>query len=94
MSEFNRDKLADCLFEVAQRYFTGEGHVCTRCGICAAVDDFYGPNNSAYTAMSKLMKEIGEPAGAFYGDYVDTDAEWEPRAWMCLFLYEYLVQGG
>lgn len=76
--------LADRLMEVAERYFLGDPTLYTGCGICLALDE--------YVLMDELMEEMGEPK-PFYDDYSYSREKWEPRAWMCIFLAEYLNYG-
>jgi hypothetical protein len=85
LNQQERQDLSDVLFGVAQAYFTG-GPVYTGCGICAATEK--------YDEMRALMRELGEPYGVYgngYAPYTSTRGQWEPRAWMCLFLYTYLI---
>ena len=88
-----RKELIKGLTKVAELYFNGEherhggftDRVNIGCGICKAMHDLEFP--SSYNLMQELMLEMGND---YYGRYVCSTEEWEPRANMCLFLVEYL----
>ncbi|CAB4241020.1 hypothetical protein UFOVP56_51 [uncultured Caudovirales phage] len=80
-------ELPDALRQIAERYFNGM-YVNVRSGICLALCECYGVVDP-YKQMGRVMKELG-----FENDYLTrwttARADWEPRAWMCLILAEYL----
>ena len=88
-----RKRLIEGLTKVAELYFNGAykrhggftDRVNIGCGICKALHDL-GFSYSC-NAMQELMMEMGND---YYGKYVYSIEEWEPRANMCLFLVEYL----
>ena len=88
----NREKLAKELREVAEAYFNGDKDLQTTLGICAALAEKRATLEeiawSAYRQMEKLLKDLGEPMRL--SPYSRNREDWEPRAWMCLFLAEYL----
>lgn len=77
-------KLSKDLRDVSNKYFTDPELVATGFGICRALFR----NGGHYNLMAELMGEMGE-AGS-YGEYSFDPEDWEPRAYMCLFLAEYL----
>lgn len=90
MNNMDRTQLADMLGHVSQHYFDGMP-VETSAGICFALHEMVpdGDPFNPYHSMNGLMKEMREPM-PIYGEYTDSRKKWEPRAWMCLFLVEYL----
>ena len=82
-----RTALIKGLSIVAEKYFNDE-HVCTSCGICAAVD-YQNIKNANYITMNSLMNEILEENSTL-GLYTYQREDWEQRANMCLFLVEHL----
>lgn len=88
-----RKELIKGLTKVAELYFNGEyqmygvfpDKVNIACGICRALHCL--KFSYSYDNMQELMLEMGND---YYGRYVDSTEEWEPRANMCLFLVEYL----
>ena len=82
-----RVALIKVLSIVAEKYFNAE-HLCTLCGICAAVK-YQDIKNADYDTMGRLMSEILEVRGCL-GTYTKEREQWEERATMCLFLVEYL----
>ena len=76
-----RTRLIPSLEKTAERYFNKDESLAIHCGICFVIKE--------YDLMNSLMKDIGEPEYRFDA-YHDTWEEWEPRAWMCLFLVAYL----
>jgi hypothetical protein len=91
LSLSQRHDLIQGLSEVAEFYFDDlieyGKDVNFNCGICAALHSVDVPN--PYSTMDKLMQEMGDN---YYDNYlrIETKKEWEPRAYMCLFLIEYL----
>jgi hypothetical protein len=88
-----RKRLIKGLTQVAELYFSADyvqggaypDKVNVSCGICKALHDLQFSHS--YYAMQQLMLEMDDD---YYGKYVYTPQEWEPRANMCLFLVEYL----
>lgn len=80
------------LIDTANAYFNGdEGDY--HCGICFATRDF--PNRYSYDVMHQIMDELGErdqQDNRSYGPYSRLRDNWEPRAWMCLFLAAWLTE--
>jgi hypothetical protein len=76
-----RTRLIVLLEKTAKRYFNKDESLAIGCGICFVIKE--------YDLMSSLMEDMGEPEYGF-DVYHDTWEEWEPRAWMCLFLVAYL----
>lgn len=72
----------------AEKYFNDAG-VNTHGGICYAISE-QANNHTYYDKMGKLLREIFQDTDEFLGDYTNTYEEWEERAYMCLFLAEYL----
>lgn len=88
LDQFGREELAQHLRVISGDYFDGED-VATDCGICAALSD--NIDGIAYFVMEDLMTELGFK-GTVFEAYVHEREDWEPRAWMCLFLSEYLEE--
>jgi len=76
------------LLVCAEKYFNDTG-VNTHCGICNAISEQTN-NRNYYDKMGKLLREIFQDTNEFLGKYTSTYEEWEERAYMCLFLAEYL----
>jgi hypothetical protein len=72
----------------AKKYFNDAG-VNTHCGICNAISE-QANDHGYYEKMGKLLKEIFQDTNDFLAEYTNTYEEWEGRAYMCLFLAEYL----
>lgn len=72
----------------AEKYFNDTG-VSTSCGICNAISEQTN-NHNYYEKMGKLLNEIFQDHNEFLADYTNTYEKWESRAYMCLFLAEYL----
>lgn len=83
-----RIDLRNQLLICAEKYFNDTG-VNTYCGICNAISE-QANDESHYDKMGKLLREIFQDNDEFLGDYTNTYEEWEGRAYMCLFLAEYL----
>lgn len=81
-------ELASCLRELAGDYFDGD-HIEHRSGICLALRDYMYSQSDAYHAMTSVMEELGYKSAYFGPSHVRRES-WEPRAYMCLFLAEYL----
>jgi superoxide dismutase len=79
-----RSKLLIC----AEKYFNDTG-VNTHCGICNAISEQTN-DSTYYDKMGKLLNEIFQDYNEFLAEYTNTYEEWEGRAYMCLFLAEYL----
>jgi hypothetical protein len=87
LTQEQRIDLKEKLQLIAEWYFTEEKPVQTSCGICNALSTTFD-DSSYYEKMESLLWEL-------YGDlhlasYTDSYEEWEDRAYMCLFLVEYL----
>lgn len=84
--------LSTGLRELASMYFDGKP-LNTACGICKPLADLTGTTISgpqpAYYAMRVVMDELGF-TDTFFGGYSYKREDWEPRAYMCLLLAEYL----
>ena len=78
-------KLAKQLRELAEDYFNDEpiDHLS---GICSAL---VRREADAYHAIDTVMEELGFKT-AYFGTCSQLREKWEPRAYMCLFLAEYL----
>lgn len=92
LTRSERIDLRNQLLILAQNYFDDK-EVVTTCGICLALtrqtntDD--DDDNCYYIKMEYLLQEIfGDSRNL--GDYTNSHQEWEGRAYMCLFLAEYL----
>jgi len=83
-----RHELASALRELAKTYFDGK-ELGTNCGICSSLSD--EGLSCAYSRMGDLMEEMGETSNR-YGPYSEERSKWAPRAWMCLFLAEYIEE--
>jgi len=89
--------LIPLLEQAAEMYFNDPRSIDTDHGICYVLEDIFNPtrnkwryrNRSVYDMMDKLMKYMGETYEA-YGLYSHNPEDWEPRAYMCLFLAKYL----
>lgn len=73
----------------AENYFNGLLTTSTTCGICNALATQTG-DDKYYEIMEYLLSELFMEHTIMLGDYTNTPAEWEGRAYMCLFLAEYL----
>lgn len=95
-------KLSVALREVSRQYFEGDPALDMRCGLCAAVDSVAhqpDPWEAAGRRGKRVMfEELGmdkdNPFGPELGEYQPTPREWEARAYMALFLAEYLEETG
>lgn len=93
LTRTERIDLRNQLLILAQNYFNDK-EVVTTCGICLALTKQTGTDNAIdeecyYVKMDKLLQEIfGDSRNL--GDYTNSHQEWEGRAYMCLFLAEYL----
>lgn len=99
LTKYDRERLIESLTEIAQFYFDGKYRFCTMStsteekvvvitnGICCALSslrqDFPG-----YYLIEQLEVEMDNR----YDNYrsITSPEGWEPRAYMCLFLVEYL----
>ena len=89
--------LIPLLKQAAEMYFNDPRSINTDNGICYVLEDILNPTRDrwdccdrpAYDMMDDLMRYMGEPHEV-YTVYTDTPESWEPRAYMCLFLAEYL----
>lgn len=86
---FDRPAFARTLTEVARRYFEKDG-IDPEFGICFNAKRT--GDSESYDKMRVIMYEMKEP-DAYYGGsaFLGGCKDWEPRAWMCLFLAEYLT---
>ena len=80
-------ELAPNLRVLAKDYFNG-AEVEHRNGICYALRH-YMPSHDGYDAMGQLMGEL-KYKSTYFGPYRKRRESWEPRAYMCLLLAEYL----
>jgi hypothetical protein len=81
------------LIDTAARYFDGDESLEIGCGICFATRDF--PGRYSYDVMKQIMNALGDhdqQDNRCYGPYSKIREDWEPRAWMCLFLAAYLTE--
>jgi hypothetical protein len=88
LSQEQRIDLKEKLLLIAEWYFTKEKDVTTCCGICKALDDAFGGDQEYYDYMASLLVEMHGSSDLAL--YTNTYEEWESRAYMCLFLVEYL----
>lgn len=95
-------KLSVALRETSRKYFDRDDRLDMACGLCAAVDcaaEYPDPGESA-GGMSRaaLFRELGmddfNPFGPELGDYAPNPGQWEARAYMALFMAEYLEEMG
>lgn len=84
----DRIDLRNQLLICAENYFNDNSTV-TTCGICNALATQTG-ESIYYDKMEQLLSELFMEQTLMLGDYTNTPAEWEGRAYMCLFLAEYL----
>lgn len=95
LSYDERIELIPALSDVAKMYYDHPNQINMFAGICYQLVHF-ASIGSAYSKMTRLMREIGytEDDSYFEGDkpvnFKDYE-DWEPRAYMCLFLSEYLM---
>ncbi len=89
LTQAERIDLKEKLQLIAEWYFTEEQPITTSCGICLALSKAFGANHY-YSMMTRLLSEVFGADSDFLADYTDTYEEWESRAYMCLFLVEYL----
>ena len=89
---------------IAEKYFNNPKDISVICGICRNLTEEFGrsndPDESYYGQMDKLMHQIGYESNFKYEDYVYvtrdsyfTTEAWQSRAWMCLFMAEFLEDG-
>ena len=83
-----RKSLQKDLKIVARKYFEKDITFIVSRGICANLEKLE-KKHDVYEAMHLLMGELKEPLAVFWG-YTRGFKEWEPRAYMALFLAEYL----
>lgn len=84
-----RIDLRQQLLICAENYFDGILTASTTCGICNALSTQTG-EYKYYEMMGYLLSELFKECTTMLGEYTNTPAEWEGRAYMCLFLAEYL----
>ena len=84
-----RIDLRNQLLICSENYFDGILTVSTTCGICNALATQTG-ESIYYDKMEQLLSELFMEHTLMLGDYTNTPEEWEGRAYMCLFLAEYL----
>lgn len=85
------------LRKVSETYFDNKRSITSAYGICFQLDKIFGEQNYKkycwYLQMADLMQELDYN---FHFKTEDSDKQlgnidhWESRAWMCLFLAEYL----
>lgn len=92
---------------IAEKYFNDPKDINVICGICRNLAEEFGRSNnedeSCYRQMEKLMQQIGYESNFRYekDTYLDyshyihyyTIEAWQSRAWMCLFMAEFLEDG-
>lgn len=87
-----RLELIAALSDIARIYYDEPDKIDIRTGICYQLMELANVQN-AYGKMACLMKEIGYLEDYFEGQspysFKSID-EWEPRAFMCLLLSDYL----
>jgi hypothetical protein len=88
-----RLELIPALVDIARMYYDGNG-INIRAGICFQLANFANVR-SAYSKMTRLMIEIGYTYDDKYFEGPELTSfnsyeEWEPRAFMCLLLSDYL----
>ncbi len=94
LSYNERLELIPALVDLAEIYFNEPHKIHFGAGICYSLYEVCNVEGS-YHKMNRLMQEIGYADGYEYfegaepADFKTID-EWEPRAYMCLFLSEYL----
>lgn len=91
LSNQARIELQQDLTTLAQWYFDNDSRINTTCGICYALSQLYaqtGRDGNAYGKMEALLLEAVSDDSL--GKYTYTYEKWEDRAYMCLFLAEYL----
>lgn len=91
-----RLELIPALSAVAQAYYDEPENIHHKSGICYNLMHI-GNVEWAYPKMGRLMQELGFNEDYFENAadkpvYSKTFEEWEERAYMCLFLSEYLMQ--
>jgi hypothetical protein len=90
-----RLELIPALSTVAQAYYDAPEEIHYNSGICYNLMHI-GKVEWAYPKMGRLMRELGFNEDYFENAadkpvYSKTFEEWEERAYMCLFLSEYLM---
>jgi hypothetical protein len=92
LTRSERIDLRKQLLILAKNYFNDD-EVVTTCGICLALtkqtDTDNDDDNCYYIKMDMLLEEIFGDDHSL-GNYTNSHQEWEGRAYMCLFLAEYL----
>ncbi len=92
LTRSERIDLRKQLLFLAQNYFNDK-EVVTTCGICLALTKQTNTDddceNCYYVKMDMLLSEIFGNSDSL-GDYTNSHQAWEGRAYMCLFLAEYL----
>jgi hypothetical protein len=95
LTRAERIDLRKQLLILAKNYFNDE-EVVTTCGICLALTKQTNTehvssesNECYYLKMDRLLREIFGNSDSL-GDYTNSYQAWEGRAYMCLFLAEYL----
>jgi hypothetical protein len=88
-----RLELIPALVDVARMYYDND-YLNIHAGICYQLAHFANVS-SAYSKMTRLMVEIGYTGNDNYFEGSEPSSftsyeEWEPRAFMCLFLSDYL----
>lgn len=88
-----RLELIPALVDVARMYYDND-YLNIHAGICYQLAHFANIS-SAYSKMTRLMVEIGYTGNDSYFEGSEPSSftsyeEWEPRAFMCLFLSDYL----
>lgn len=89
-----RLELITALSDLAEVYFNEPYRINIGAGICYSLMEVCKVN-AAYGKMNSLMREIGYTDECDYFEGPEPSSfmkieDWEPRAYMCLFLSEYL----
>ena len=87
LTQGQRIDLKEKLQLIAEWYFTKENYVETGCGICCALSEAFH-SRIYYDYMELLLIEMHK--SEWLAKYTNTYEQWEERAYMCLFLVEYL----
>lgn len=89
-----RLELIPALSDIARIYYDEPDKINLFAGICYQLMEL-GKVQGAYTKMTRLMREIGYTSEYDYFEGPEPQEftiieEWEPRAYMCLLLSDYL----
>lgn len=89
-----RLELIPALVNIASTYYDDQDKINIYAGICYQLVHLFDVR-SAYSKMTRLMNEIGYTSDDSYFEgpepsTFDSADQWEPRAFMCLLLSDYL----